>query len=118
MKPTKILVQDPDPDIRAILKIALEQEDFVVLTASDPKAILDMIGNFLPELVVLDYRFTGQGAVETCQKLKSRYPELPVLAFSCNADIDQVYAGKGFDGYIKKPFDIDELYAVLRKHLN
>lgn len=111
-------MQDPDPDIRAILKIALEQENFVVLTASDPDAILDLINSFSPELVMLDFRFTGQQSAEVCHKLKSSYPGLPVVAFSCNSDIDQVYAREGFDDYIRKPFDLDRLYRVLRRHLN
>ena len=118
MKPTKIIVQDADPDIRAILKIALEQENFVVLTASDPNAIVDLISNFSPELVMLDFRFTGQQSVEVCHLLKSRYPGLPVLALSCNSDIDEIYAREGFDDYIKKPFDLDRLYQILRRHLN
>ena len=118
LKPTRIIVQDPDPDIRAILKIALEQENFDVLTASDPNTIVDLISSFSPDLVMLDFRFTGQRSMEVCQTVKSRYPGLPVVAFSCNADIDQVYAREGFDDYIKKPFDLDLLYGVLRKHLN
>lgn len=117
MKPTKIIIQDPDPDIRAIVKIALEQEDYVVLTFSDQKKVLDTIGDFLPEVVILDFRFRGQECVETCHKLKLMYPELPVIAFSCNSDIDEVYAKKGFDDYIAKPFDIDHLYDVLKKNL-
>jgi DNA-binding response OmpR family regulator len=52
-----------------------------------------------------------------CKLIKAKYPNLPVLALSCNNNIHDIYSLYGFNDYIKKPFDLDELYAILRKHI-
>ena len=36
---------------------------------------------------------------------------------SCNYNINEVYDQQGFDDYIAKPFDLDVLYATLRKYI-
>ncbi|MEZ2336834.1 hypothetical protein AB6735_14425 [Mucilaginibacter sp. RCC_168] len=41
-----------------------------------------------------------------------------MIAFSCDNQIDQAYQQLGFDGYLKKPFDLEELYGIVRKYLS
>lgn len=53
-----------------------------------------------------------------CNQIKAKYPHLPVIALSCNNNIHEVYSKFGFDDYISKPFDLDLLYRVLRKHIS
>jgi len=40
-----------------------------------------------------------------------------VIALSCNNNINEEYSKHGFADYIKKPFDLDLLYKILRKHI-
>jgi DNA-binding NtrC family response regulator len=79
--------------------------------------IMGTIDEFRPHVAILDYRLNGQEAVGLCKQIKERYPFLPVLALSCNSDIHEAYQQNGFDGYIKKPFDLDLLYTVLCRHI-
>jgi DNA-binding response OmpR family regulator len=78
---------------------------------------MDMIAELKPHVIMLDYRLDGKHCVDICHQIKAAYPHLPVIAMSCNSNINDEYDRHGFDDYISKPFDLDKLYAVLRKHI-
>jgi DNA-binding response OmpR family regulator len=78
---------------------------------------LGLIDKARPHLVMLDFRFSGEECMEVCQEIKQRYPHLPVLALSCNSNIQSIYTKAGFDDYITKPFDLEQLYGILRKYI-
>lgn len=113
-----IIIQDTDKDILDILTVALEMEHFKVYSVMEyPSDMLLMIERIRPHVVVLDYRLEGKDCISICREIKERYPHLPVVAMSCNNNIHEVYDQNGFDDYIPKPFDLDHLYRVLRKHI-
>ncbi|MDQ0639946.1 DNA-binding response OmpR family regulator [Pedobacter sp. W3I1] len=113
-----IMVQDTDESILDVLKTALEMEGFKVIPMLHcDDDIIDMIDKNRPHVVLLDIRLTNKDCVDICQKIKAKYPHLPVIALSCNVNIREKYAKDGFDGYIEKPFDIDLLYKIIRSHL-
>jgi DNA-binding NtrC family response regulator len=113
-----IIIQDTDKDILDILTAALELEHFKVFTVMDDETnLLGMIARHRPHVIVLDYRLDGKECIRICREIKVRYPHLPVVAMSCNSNINEVYDRDGFDDYIEKPFDLDYLYEVLRKHI-
>jgi CheY-like chemotaxis protein len=88
----------------------------IVLQETD-QDFLEVIDKARPHVVILDYRLSGEDSQQVCREIKKRYPHLPVLAMSCNSNINEVYDQHGFDGYIPKPFDLEELYAVLRRYI-
>jgi DNA-binding response OmpR family regulator len=113
-----IVIQDTDQDILDILCVALEMEGFQVYALNDiGPEFLELIKKAKPHVVALDYRLSGDDCIRLCRDIKQRYPYLPVLALSCNANINEVYSQFGFDDYIPKPFDLDLLYRILRKHI-
>jgi DNA-binding response OmpR family regulator len=113
-----IIVQDKDESILDVLKLALEMEGFKVIPVMNCEdEILDTIEEHRPHVVVLDYRLDGKDCIDICHKIKARYPYLPVIAISCNINIDQKYAKNGFDAYIQKPFDLGLLYKTIKNHL-
>ena len=115
----KILVQDSDCELLDTIRMALEMEHFQVHTILDFDVdFLSIIDEFRPHVVMLDYKFNGDQAKEICEKIKERYPYLPVIALSCNNNIHEDYNKNGFDDYITKPFDLDLLYRILRKHIS
>ena len=78
---------------------------------------LALIEEHRPDVVMLDYRLSGEICKEICFKIKSVYPHLPVVALSFNYNIDRLYGENGFDAYIRKPFNLDILYGVFRKFI-
>jgi DNA-binding response OmpR family regulator len=113
-----IIVQETDKDILDMLTVALEYEGFHVYSVLGYDSnFLELIDQIRPHVVMLDYRFSGQQSIEICQRIKSKYPHLPIIALSCNYNINQEYGKFGFDDYIKKPFDLDILYGIMRKYI-
>lgn len=113
-----VIVQDTNKDILEILTTALELEHFKVFTVLDQDCdLLNMISRLRPHVVMLDYRLEGKDCIRICHEIKVHYPHLPVVAMSCNSNINEVYDKHGFDDYIPKPFDLEHLYEVLRKHI-
>jgi DNA-binding response OmpR family regulator len=113
-----IIIQETDRDILEVLYAALELEGFRVYALVDYDAdFLKVIEQARPHVVMLDFRMTGENCKALCREIKARYPHLPVVAMSCNSNIDEVYDQHGFDDYIPKPFDLGHLYEVLRKHI-
>jgi DNA-binding response OmpR family regulator len=113
-----IIIQDTEKDILDILTTALELEHFKVFTVLEQQNdLLNMIATLRPHVVILDYRLGGGDCAHICREIKKRYPHLPVIAMSCNSNINEVYDRQGFDDYIEKPFDLEHLYRVLRKHI-
>ncbi|MFI5139479.1 MAG: response regulator [Sphingobacteriales bacterium] len=113
-----VIIQDTDQSILDILTIALQMEYFQVYSVLDYDSnFIDMIAKLKPHLVMLDYKLDGKICVKICHQIKNVYPHLPVIALSCNSNINDEYDRHGFDDYIPKPFDLDNLYAVLRKHI-
>jgi len=114
----KIVIQETDPGVLDVLKLALTEAGFDVYATDHLSTdFIDNISEKQPHVVVLDYKITGQQAIDTCQQIKNRFSQLPVIAFSCNYNIDQHYLQEGFDDYIRKPFDIDLLVKIIRKHI-
>lgn len=113
-----IVVQETNAAILDILTIALQMENFEVfaLTEADGN-FLELIDQARPHVVILNYEFTDLTCIQLCHRIKEKYPHLPVLALSCNYNINQEYHKYGFDGYIEKPFDLELLYLILRKHI-
>lgn len=113
-----IIIQETDQDILYILTVALEYEGFQVYSVLGYDSnFLELIEETRPHVVMLDYRLNGEQSQDVCRRIKAKYPHLPVVALSCNANINHEYSKFGFDDYIKKPFDLDVLYGILRKHI-
>ncbi|MGZ3767154.1 MAG: response regulator [Mucilaginibacter sp.] len=113
-----IVVQETDHDIREILIMALQMEGFIVFANKhDDESILSLIDKTRPHVVMLDYKLSGAQSIHLCKLIKEKYPHLPVVAFSCNSNIHSVYDQFGFDDYVRKPFDLDLLFRILRKHI-
>jgi DNA-binding response OmpR family regulator len=113
-----VIIQDTDQSILDILTIALQMENYQVYSVQDFESnFMDMIRKLKPHVIMLDYKLDGKICIQICHQIKAVYPHLPVIALSCNSNINDEYDRHGFDDYIPKPFDLDNLYAVLRKHI-
>lgn len=113
-----IIVQETDMAVLEVLTLALEDEGFIVYGLQDSDAdFLELIASKRPHVVMLDFRIDGRKSIEILKTIKNNYPILPVIATSCNNNINTVAFESGFDGYIKKPFDLDLLYGIIRKHI-
>lgn len=114
-----ILVQETDSATLEVLTFALQMEGYRVVTLPDQQeSVLEMIRRHHPKLVLLDCWLSHYTGKQISHWIKAHFPRLPVIAFSCDGHIDEEYRKLGFDGYLKKPFDLKILYEVIRKFLS
>ncbi len=113
---TRILLVDDDVDLTTMLTRFLSAQGLEVATAVDGREMEAALETALPDVVVLDLMLPGEGGLSLAAKLRTRYPQLPVLMLSARSDtIDKVLGLEmGADDYMGKPFDPRELLARLR----
>lgn len=113
-----IMIQESDEAILDIVTTALQMEGYRVCSLDDTdENALDMIRHYRPKMILLDCWLSNYSAGQVSQWIKAHFPHLPVVAFSCDNLIEDNYRQFGFDGYIKKPFDLKVLYKVIKKYL-
>ena len=113
-----IIIQETDRDVLELLYAALEIEGYHVYALQDyDPDFLQIIDKARPHVVILDYRLSGEACKTLCREIKAQYRHLPVLALSCNSNINEIYSRDGFDGHIEKPFDLNHLYHILRTYI-
>lgn len=114
-----ILVAEDDAGIIDVMKIILEEEGYTVLTAQNKKEIQTVLQTKTPDLIFLDIRLGGENGAEIAQKLKRNEKLVGTSLILVSGD-DQTEAiareVKATD-FLAKPFDIDALLAMVRKHL-
>ncbi|MES2419263.1 MAG: response regulator [Bacteroidota bacterium] len=114
-----VIVQDTDQAILDVLTIVLQSEGFKVYPiVSLNDNFLDIIPKIKPQVIVLDYKLKGLDSIRQCRRIKEKFPRMPILALSCNNDIDQQHKISGFDGYMKKPFDLDHFCNTLKRYVS
>ena len=115
----RVLVVDDDDVIRQLITVNLELEGFEVETASDGQDCLDKVKEIEPDVVTLDIMMPRMDGWETAVKLRED-PDtagIKVVLLSARAQEADLQRGNriGVDAYLTKPFDPDELIAVVRR---
>jgi DNA-binding response OmpR family regulator len=107
----RILVLDDNQDILEIVSEALSYEQFEVKGTNESKKVMPLIDEFVPDLVILDYRIAGENGGEICRQIKShpKFYDTPVIIFSAYINHDDDVFAYGCDAVINKPFDLMEL---------
>ncbi len=118
--PTVLLVDDVPENIHGLLEVL--RDDFRVMVAGSGAKAIEMVqGPTPPDLILLDIMMPGMDGLEVCQHLKSlpersRIPVIFVTVAGSSADKLRGFE-MGAADYITKPFDIDEVWARVRTHL-
>jgi DNA-binding response OmpR family regulator len=119
----KALVVDDQPDLRRIVRMALEKSDLglTVVTAQDGTEALTLAAVERPDVVILDVSMPDMDGFEVCARLRADVATafVPVLMLTAHDSAEYVTRGFGVgaDDYIVKPFRRDDLVARVRRML-
>jgi two-component system, NtrC family, response regulator AtoC len=110
-----VLLVDDEPKMRDVLSTALEGFGYRSLSAANGEAALDLLEQEDVDLVLTDLRMPSMGGLDLLSAVKRRSPNLPVVLMTAYGSVkDAVQAMKdGAFDFVVKPFEIDELAAVL-----
>src|SRR5690554_1040166 len=115
----KILLIEDDVTFSAMLERFLKKNGFQVdATYSSEEAQKNMKGNSY-DLVFTDLRLPDDDGISVLTKVKDQYPDTPVILMTGYAEVSTAVKAmkKGAFDYISKPFNQDEVLAVIRNAL-
>lgn len=116
---TKILLIDDDPDVRTLLRNMLQQQGYVVETASKKEEALEKLSRNLPSLILLDVLLSGADGRELCRVIKANphTADIPVIMLSGHPGAANRYADYGADDFLAKPFSTDMLLEKMKRQM-
>ncbi len=119
MKP--IWIVDDDQSIRFVLEKALLRENLPTRSFTNPKDVLTALNTAsddeIPQILVSDIRMQGGSGLELLDKVKAKYPGLPVIIMTAYSDLDSAvsaFQGGAFE-YLAKPFDVPKAVELIRR---
>ncbi|MCK4326391.1 sigma-54-dependent Fis family transcriptional regulator, partial [bacterium] len=115
LQPT-ILVVDDESSVRESFKILLG-DDYRILTATNGEEAIRNVKEKHFNLVLLDVRMPGMDGIEALRRIKEMDKQLDVIMVTAVKTVrTAVEAMKlGAYDYINKPFDVDEVVAIVRR---
>ena len=122
MKP--IWIVDDDQSIRFVLEKALLRENLPTRSFTNPRDVLNALNAASdegdetgPQVLVSDIRMPGGSGLELLEKVKEKYPGLPVIIMTAYSDLDSAvsaFQGGAFE-YLPKPFDVPKAVELIRR---
>ncbi len=112
---TRILTVEDDERIRTAVKLALEDEGWVVEEATDGEEAIVSFQRTPADVVLIDIMLPGIDGFEVCRQVR-RLSDVPIIMVTARNDTHDVVAGleAGADDYLVKPFAPKELSARIR----
>ncbi len=120
---SRILIVDDETRIRTLLKQCLQDltDDGLILDeAANGNDAVTLYQEHHPPLVILDVMMPGMNGFEVCELIKAdtQHPTYVLMLTARGQHFDRAYGQKvGVDRYITKPFDPDEVEAIVREAL-
>ncbi len=117
---SRVLVVDDEANARSALAELLVDEGYVVATAEDGHAALQLHEAFAPHVVITDIRMPNMSGLELMGLLRRRSSALALVVVTADADTKSRTTAMRHraDGYLIKPIDIDELFRTVARALD
>jgi two-component system phosphate regulon response regulator PhoB len=118
----KVLLIEDDRDIRDTIFYALKEEGIEVVASEDAK-ILKNLAELNPDLILLDNWLTDWKSDANGQQISKELKtnpatsHIPVVMVSAVSNIKEIAEAGMADGYLKKPFDLSALSAIVHKYI-
>lgn len=119
MTASVVLVADDDAGIRTVITHALERAGFEVRTTANAATLWHWISDGQGDVVITDVIMPDENGLDLIPRIRKIRPELRVIAMSAQSTLLTAVkaAERGAFEYLPKPFDLNELTAVVRRAL-
>ncbi len=118
----RLLVVDDEPNLLRAVAVCLRAAGYDVTTARGGAEALIRVAERLPDLIVSDIRMPGMDGYTLARHLRSspRTELIPIVFLTAKDETADRIVGfrSGVDAYLTKPFEPDELVAVIANILN
>lgn len=116
--PAKILIIDDDPDIVEALSLILEANQYQVTSAHTRQMVASAIEKNRPDIILLDVLLSGLDGRDLSREMKQAplTQSIPIIMMSAHPAAAKSIERCGADGFIAKPFEINELLRIIAIH--
>ncbi len=114
----KVLLVDDDADVREIVERVLTELGYSVREADNGEAALKALGEFRPDLLLVDFAMPGLNGAEVVLAARTTNPKTRILFVSGFADSDALEVAIGAAPLLRKPFRPSELAAAVRSAMD
>lgn len=113
----KVLLVDDDLETLEMIASAMEEDGFRVRSITSVKDLIPLISLFEPSVLVLDIEIGLDNGLDVASEVKGRFPKIPILFISSHRETEIMSRGiQEGEVYLKKPIELDELEAYIRKY--
>ena len=120
--PKRLLVVDDEPNLLRAVAACLKAENYDVSTARSGQEALVHLAESIPDLIISDIRMPGMDGYKLARQLRAsqRTALVPIVFLTAKDETADRIEGfrAGVDAYLTKPFEPDELIAVVNGILN
>ena len=118
----RLLVVDDEPNLLRAVAVCLRGEGYEVTTARSGAEALVRLAESVPDLIVSDIRMPGMDGYQLARHMRaaSRTALVPIIFLTAKDETSDRIEGfrAGVDAYLTKPFEPDELVAVIKSILS
>jgi len=116
-----ILIVEDNERNRKLVRDVLQYKGYRTLEAENAEEGLKLAAQSSPALVLMDIQLPGMNGIEALERLRAddatrSIPVLAVTASVMSHDRDRIVSA-GFDGYIRKPLDVNEFLSMVNDTL-
>jgi two-component system, OmpR family, alkaline phosphatase synthesis response regulator PhoP len=115
----RILLAEDEENIRDIVKLNLELENYEVIETDNGKEAVNLFREQFFDLIILDVMMPEMNGFEVCEQIRLTNTEVPVIFLTAKDTSQDRINGlkKGADDYLTKPFTLEELLLRIQNLL-
>ncbi|MEM9178016.1 MAG: response regulator [Myxococcota bacterium] len=113
---TRILIVDDEPTYREYLERFLSRDGLDVRTAETGAEAIELAREFAPDILLADWMLRCEmHGIEVGEALRAQRPDLRILLMTGfpTADLEAEAARVGIDGFLEKPFALEDLSKAI-----
>jgi two-component system chemotaxis response regulator CheY len=114
-----VLVVEDDESLREVMSWTLSDSGFEVAAVENGAEALAFVTANPPKLILLDMRMPVMDGWEFARRYRSSPgPHAPIVVVTAAADARGLAAQIEANGFLEKPFDVEELITIVQSYLN
>ena len=119
MNSKTVLICDDDRAIVHLCNLILSKNNYNVEVCYECESVLAKMATVMPDIILLDLWLPAMGGKQLFSLIRTEpdYRNIPIILFSANNDIEKIAEQVKADGFLKKPFDIKKMTAIIEEHL-
>ncbi|AKU99380.1 response regulator receiver protein [Labilithrix luteola] len=120
-----VLIVEDDDELRALVKLVLEESGYGVIAAQNGQDALRLLGEREqrdgakePDLILLDMRMPVMNGWEFARRYRENGHHAPIVVLTAAVHAAQFADEIKADGWLSKPFSLNELLDAVKSHLS